>query len=83
MTWHLKNEELERKLLSIDPEFVEKLTVSVSANEEKHYFEIFFSDGETNEDLGVLRFMRHELKESIDFDASGWIRDIQSQINGE
>lgn len=42
MTWHLKNEELERKLLSIDPEFVEKLTVSVSANEEKHYFEIFF-----------------------------------------
>ena len=78
MTWHLKDCELEEKLIAIDPEFLKSLNGAVND------FLIDFSRLETNKtikfmfckadltELGDLYFFLSDLEEIPEYDPNKW-----------
>lgn len=80
MTWHLKNRELENKLIAIDCEFLDNLNDAVNEKIEE------FSPGWMEEgdlitlmfcrdhqiELGELYFLFHELEEVPEYNPHTW-----------
>ena len=67
MTWHLKDRELEKKLIAIDPHLVKTLTVTVKEELANNWFD---KDSITEVELryggvylGTVKFFTHELEE--------------------
>ena len=74
MTWHLKDRELEKKLIEIAPDFVESLNESLKLGEyEENYrtYEILFGPYE-----GCYKFEMHvyddELEDVPEYNPNGW-----------
>ena len=40
MTWHLKDRELEKNIIAIDPEFIDKLQIGVGRGRQGFYLEL-------------------------------------------
>ena len=55
MTWHLKDQDLERKLLSIDPEFLTCLQKKQLIGSKA--FRVYFGDFVLCADVGTPRFI--------------------------
>lgn len=80
MTWHLKDRELEKKLIAIDCEFLDNLNDAVNEKIEE------FSPGRIEEgdlitlmfcrdhqiELGELYFLFHELEEVPEYNPHAW-----------
>ena len=80
MTWHLKDRELEKKLIAIDCEFLDNLNDAVNEKIEE------FSPGRIEEgdlitlmfcrdhqiELGELYFLFHELEEVAEYNPHAW-----------
>lgn len=74
MTWHLKDRELEKKLIGIDPDFVESLNESLKLGEHEENswtYEILFGPYE-----GCYKFEMHvyddELEDVPEYDPHDW-----------
>ena len=74
MTWHLKDRELEKKLIGIDPDFVESLNESLKLGEHEENswtYEILFGPYE-----GCYKFEMHvyddELEDVPEYNPKAW-----------
>ena len=78
MTWHLKDRELEKKLIAIDPNFVKTLTDTVeeNLNQPNGWFDdesITEVELTYNGDyLGTVNFFTYELEEVPEYNPHGW-----------
>jgi hypothetical protein len=78
MTWHLKDRELEKKLIAIDPDFIKTLTNTVEENlkltngwfndESVTDVEITYN----GEKLGVVGFYTDTLEEVPEYNPNAW-----------
>lgn len=76
MTWHLKDRELEKKLIAIKPDFVETLTDAVEEMTTNNWFN---KDSVTEVELtyngdylGMVAFLTHELEETHKYNPHDW-----------
>jgi len=78
MTWHLKDRELEKKLIAIDPGFGEKLNQNCEIWDSNHDGDLFelkhFEQilRYKNKLLGNLLFTGDQLENIPDYNAGGW-----------
>ena len=74
MTWHLKDRELEKKLIAIDPEFVDKLQTEEGCG--KHGFYLDLGGCVYCGDCGVpkiqIYLVREELEEVAEYNPNAW-----------
>ena len=78
MTWHLKDRELEKKLIAIDPDFVKTLTETVEEN--LKLTNGWFNDESVTdveltyngERLGIVSFYTDTLEEVPEYNPNGW-----------
>lgn len=78
MTWHLKDRELEKKLIAIDPYFVKTLTDTVEENlnqpngwfDDKSLTEVELTYN--GEFFGTAFFYTHELEEVPEYNPHDW-----------
>lgn len=74
MTWHLKDRELEEKLIAIDPEFVDKLQTEEGCG--KHGFYLDLGGCVYCGDCGVpkiqIYLVREELEEVAEYNPNAW-----------
>lgn len=76
MSWHLKNKELEEKLIAIDPNFVKTLTDTVEEKLTNHWFnEDYGTDVEltyNGEYLGTVSFFTNRLDKVPEYNRHDW-----------
>lgn len=72
MTWHLKDRELEKKLIAIDPKFVSRLDRVTKDALEFEGKGILVAGVEAVEVLFALDFSITELEEVEDYNPHGW-----------
>lgn len=74
MTWHLKDRELEKKLIAIDPEFVDKLQIKEGCG--KHGFYLDLGGCVYCGDVGVPKiqvyFVQEDLEEVPEYNPKAW-----------
>lgn len=74
MTWHLKDRELEKKLIAIDPEFVDKLQIKEGCG--KHGFYLDLGGCVYCGDVGVPKiqvyFVQEDLEEVPEYNPKDW-----------
>ena len=74
MTWHLKDRELENKLIAIDPEFVDKLQTEEGCG--KHGFYLDLGGCVYCGDVGVPKiqvyFVQEDLEEVHEYNPHAW-----------
>lgn len=78
MTWHLKDRELEKKLIAINPDFVKTLTDMVEENlnqpngwfDDKSITEVELTYN--GDYLGMVSFLTYELEEVPEYNPDGW-----------
>lgn len=74
MTWHLKDRELENKLIAIDPEFVDKLQTEEGCG--KHGFYLDLGGCVYCGDVGVPKiqvyFVQEDLEEVPEYNPHSW-----------
>lgn len=74
MTWHLKDRELENKLIAIDPEFVDKLQTEEGCG--KHGFYLDLGGCVYCGDVGVPKiqvyFVQEDLEEVPEYNPKAW-----------
>ena len=78
MSWHLKNKELEKKLIAIDPDFIERLNQSCEirdSNHDRDLFELMHFEQilrYQNKLLGNLLFTGDQLEEVPEYNPNDW-----------
>lgn len=72
MTWHLKDRELEKKLIAIDPDFVGNLQKSVKYHEGETTIAVGFGDGLGGLSRFVAEFRWGELEEVPEYNPRAW-----------
>lgn len=78
MTWHLKDRELEKKLIAIDSDFIERLNQSCEirdSNHDRDLFELMHFEQilrYKNKPLGNLLFTGNQLEEVPEYNPHGW-----------
>lgn len=72
MTWHLKDKELEEKLLAIDPDFIDNLNNSVEYHKENKTVEVGFGDGIGGLTRFSAEFRWGELEEIKEYNPHDW-----------
>lgn len=72
MTWHLKDRELEKKLIAIDPDFVGNLQKSVKYHEGETTIAVGFGDGLGGLSRFVAEFRWGELEEVPEYTPNDW-----------
>lgn len=78
MTWHLKDRELENKLIAIDTDFIERLNQNCEiwdSNHNEDLFELMHFEQilrYKNKLLGNLLFTGVQLEEVSDFNPNAW-----------
>ena len=74
MTWHLKDRELEKKLIAIDPEFVDKLQIKEGCGNYGFYLDL--GGCVYCGDVGVPKiqvyFVPEELEEVPEYNPKAW-----------
>ena len=74
MTWHLKDRELEEKLIAIDPEFVDKLQIKEGCGNYGFYLDL--GGCVYCGDVGVPKiqvyFVQEDLEEVPEYNPHGW-----------
>lgn len=74
MTWRLKDRDLEKKLIAIDPEFVDKLQIKEGCG--KHGFYLDLGGCVYCGDVGVPKiqvyFVQEDLEEVLEYNPHGW-----------
>ena len=72
MTWHLKDRELEEKLIAIGPDFVEKLQKAVKYYKNDSTVFVGFGSGIAGRSRLIIEFRWGELEEIPKYDPSDW-----------
>ena len=72
MTWHLKDRELEKKLIAIDPHFVRNLQKAVKYHEDETTVEVGFGDGIGGLSRFAAEFRWDELEEIPEYNPHAW-----------
>ena len=78
MTWHLKDRELEKKLVAIDPEFINELTEAVDINLKEtkgrfnHESTVDVELSIDDETAGTFRFFIDTLEEIPEYNPNDW-----------
>ena len=72
MTWNLKNRELEKKLIAIDPDFVGNLQKSVKYHEDETTVAVGFGNGIGGLSRFVAEFRWDELEEVPEYNPKAW-----------
>ena len=76
MTWHLKDRELEKKLIAIDPNFVKTLTDTVEEKLTNNWFnDDYGTDVEltyNGEYLGTVSFFTNRLDKVPEYNPHAW-----------
>lgn len=75
MTWHLKDRELEKKLIEICPDFLEYIEFAIQTKEkDADYIYVEFERERENVTLGFnhLYFWDDELEEVVEYDPHVW-----------
>lgn len=78
MTWHLKDRELEKKLIAIDSDFIERLNQSCEirdSNHDRDLFELMHFEQilrYKNKLLGNLLFTGDQLEEVPEYNPKAW-----------
>ena len=74
MTWHLKDRELEKKLIAIDPEFIDKLQMKEGYVNSGFYLDL--GGCVYCGDVGVPKiqvyFVQEDLEEVYEYNRNGW-----------
>ena len=74
MTWHLKDRELEKKLIAIDPEFVDKLQIKEGCGNYGFYLDL--GGCVYCGDVGVPKiqvyFVQEDLEEVPEYNPKAW-----------
>ena len=74
MTWHLKDRELEKNIIAIDPEFIDKLQIGVGRCRQGFYLEL--GGCVYCGDVGVPKiqvyFVQEDLEEVPEYNPNAW-----------
>ena len=72
MTWHLKDKELEKKLIAIDPDFIDNLNNSVEYHKGNITVETGFGDGIGGLSRFSAEFRLDELEDIPEYNPDDW-----------
>ena len=72
MTWHLKDRELEKKLIAIDPKFVRGLQKAVKYHKDETTVEVGFGGGLGGLSRFTAEFRWDELEEIPEYNPHAW-----------
>lgn len=74
MTWHLKDRELEKKLIAIDPKFIDKL--QMTKGYDNYGFHLNLGGYVYSGDCGVPKiqvyFVQEDLEEVLEYNPKAW-----------
>lgn len=74
MTWHLKDRELEKKLIAIDPEFIDKLQRKEGYGNYGFYLDLggYVCSGDCGVPKIQIYLVREELEEVPEYNPKAW-----------
>ncbi len=72
MMWHLKDRELEKKLIAIDPDFVDNLQKAVEYHENDSTVFVGLGSGIAGRSRLIIEFRWGELEEIPKYDPNDW-----------
>lgn len=74
MTWHLKDRELEKKLIAIDPEFIDKLQMTKGYGNYGFYLNLggYVYSGDCGVPKIQIYLVPEDLEEVPEYNPNGW-----------